>query len=111
MKKPDAHVSHSRSLLAVAAVLVKVPAAHTALTVAHVSPLSSVEYDVPATQAAHWRSAVAEPAAAWPWPTPQVRHAVQVSAAVVLPLTSALKVPDAQGAHVRSLLAVAAAVV
>jgi hypothetical protein len=53
LKKPDAHVSHTRSLLTVAAVLVKEPAAHTALTVAHASPLSSPEYVVPATQAAH----------------------------------------------------------
>jgi hypothetical protein len=53
LNEPDAHVSHSRSLLAVAAVLVKVPAAHTALTVVHAAPLSSLENVVPATQAAH----------------------------------------------------------
>jgi hypothetical protein len=110
LKKPDAHVSHARSLLAVAAVLVKVPAAQTALTVAHASPLASPEYVVPATQAAHWRSVTAEPAADWPWPTPQVAHTAQLSVASVV-LAPALKEPDAQGAHVRSLLAVAAAVV
>jgi hypothetical protein len=80
------------------------------LTAEQTAPLSSPEYVVPATQAAHWRSASAEPAADWPWPMPQVAHAAQLSVASVV-LAPALKEPDAQGAHVRSLLAVAAAVV
>ena len=49
------------SVVVVAAVLVKVPAAHTALTVVHAAPLSSLEYVVPATQAAHALC----PASAW----------------------------------------------
>ena len=77
LKKPEAHVSHTRLLLAVAAVLVKLPAEHTSLTMVHAAPLSSVENDVPATHAAHWRSAVLEPAADCPWPTGHVAHAAQ----------------------------------
>ena len=80
------------------------------VTATHAAPLSTSEYDVPATQAAHWRSATAEPAADWPWPMPQVAHAAQLSVASV-ELTPVLKEPGAQEAHMRSLLAVAAAVV
>ena len=110
LKEPGAHVSHVRSLLALAAVLVKVPAPHAALTGAHASPLSTAENVEPATQPAHWRSADAVPSTARPEPTAHVAHDAQLSVASV-ELVPALNVPGAHAAHVRSLLAVAAAVV
>jgi hypothetical protein len=56
--------------------------------------------------------AVAEPATDKPEPIGHVTHAEQLSSvAVVLVLALALKAPDAQASHSRSLLAVAAAVV
>ena len=61
-------------------------------------------------QAAHWRSAVAEPAADWPWPTGHVAHTEQLSAERVV-LVLALNEPGSHAAHVRSLLPVAATVV
>ena len=54
---------------------------------------------------------MAEPSVARPWPTAHVAHATQLSVAVVLALTLDLNEPAAHGAHVRSLLAVAPAVV
>ena len=110
LKEPGAHASHARSLLALAAVLVKVPAPHAALTGAHASPLSTAEYVEPATQPAHWRSADAVPSTDRPEPTAHVAHAAQLSVASV-ELVPALNVSGAHAAHVRSLLAVAAAVV
>ena len=56
------------------------------LTATHASPLSSLEYDVPATQEAHWRSAIAEPA--WDMPSPAGHMAHAAHGAL---LTSALK--------------------
>jgi hypothetical protein len=44
--------------------LVNVPAAHLALTVAQALPSLAAENATPTSQAAHWRSAVAEPATA-----------------------------------------------
>jgi hypothetical protein len=92
-------------LLAVAAVLVKVPAAQTALTVAHASPLTTAEYVVPATQAAHWRSVVVEPALDMPSPTGHVAHAAHGPLPAV-----ALKVPAGHAEHTRSDVSVGAAV-
>jgi hypothetical protein len=110
LKVPDAQASHSRSLLTVAPLVVKVPGPHGALTTVHASPLFAGENVEPATHPAHWRSAMAEPAADMPWPTAHVAHAAHSSTASVV-LVLALKVPSAQLAHCRSLLAVAAAVV
>ena len=111
LKWPEAHAVHMRSLLAVAAVVVWKPGPHGALTATHTSPLSTGEYVVPTSQAAHWRSAVAVPAADWPWPAGHVAHGVHTSVAVVFALVWSLKWPEAHGAHSRSLLAVAAAMV
>jgi hypothetical protein len=55
--------------------------------------------------AAHWRSVVAEPASDMPKPTAHVVHAVHSASPA-----DAVKVPALQTAHVRSLLAVATAV-
>ena len=106
LKEPGAHASHARSLLALAAVLVKVPGPHGALTGAHASPLSTAENVVPATHAPHWRSASVEPAADWPWPAGHVAHAVHDMRPAL-----AVNVPCAHVAQARSLLTVATAVV
>ena len=47
-----------------------------ARTTWHAASLSSLEKFKPATQAVHARSAVADPIAASPWPSPHVRHNV-----------------------------------
>ena len=107
LKVPSAQLAHCRSLLAVAAAVVWKPAAHGALTSAHAAPSLLAENVAPAVQAAHWRSAVAEPAADMPWLAPHVAHAAQLSLTVVLALALALKEPNAQASHSRSLLEVA----
>jgi hypothetical protein len=111
LKLPWAQTRHTRSLLTVAAVLVNVPAAHLALTTEHAASLLDAENDVPASQAAHWRLAVAEPSTDLPWPAGHVAQAVQVSVIRVPALMLDLKVPDAQASHSRSLLTVAPLVV
>ena len=58
---------------------------------------------MPATQAPHWRLAVALPAAFWPWPAAQVAQVAQAP----LP-EAALNSPLAHAAHVRSELTVGA---
>ena len=99
---PEAQGAHTTSLLAVAAAVVRVPAAHDELTVVHSVPLFSVENVEPGTHAAHWRSAVALPSAARPLPTGHVAQAAHAERP-----TSALKVPSAHAAHTRSLVVVA----
>jgi hypothetical protein len=103
-------VLQSRSLLSVGTACSYSSATHT-VAVTHASSLSTVEKLVPKSHVAHWRSAVMEPATARPEPTAHVRHAAQVSVAVVLALASDLKKPDAHVSHARSLLAVAAVLV
>jgi hypothetical protein len=73
---------------------------------AHGLPSSEVDREVPDVHGVHWRSASAEPASDIPWPTGHVLHGVHVSSP-----TLAVKCPLAQSEHVRSLVAVAAAVV
>jgi hypothetical protein len=48
LKEPSAQVAHVRSALAVAALLMKVPAAHGALTLAHAAPSLAPENVEPA---------------------------------------------------------------
>ena len=110
LNKPGSQAAHERSLLAVAATVVRKPGAHGALTAAHAAPSLAPENVEPTTQAAHWRSAVAEPAADWPAPTAHVVHTVQLSEASVV-LVVALKEPNAHSTHVRPLLAEAATAV
>jgi hypothetical protein len=62
------------------------------------------------THAAHWRSAMAEPSIDKPQPMGHVVHTAQLSVANVL-LATDLNEPSTHGAHVRSLLVVAPAVV
>jgi hypothetical protein len=76
------------------------------VTATHAPPSLALEYVLPDVHAAHWRSATAEPAVVIPWPIGHVDHAVHV-----LRPAEAVKVPGAQSVHVRSLDAVAAAVV
>ena len=99
----------SRSVLALGAFVSYSVPVHC-VTATHALPSLTVEYDVPTTHAAHWRSAVAEPALDWPWPTAHVVHTAQLSVASVV-LVLALNEPPAHAAHCRSLLAVAATVV
>ena len=66
VNEPSAHTAQVRSLVAVASALVYVPGAHALLTNVHVVSPLAVEKLVPTTHAAHWRSAVAEPAATLP---------------------------------------------
>ena len=96
---------HVRSLEVVAAVAWCWPLEHVC-TATHAAPLSTVENVVPSTHAAHSRSDVAEPAVLWPELMAHVAHAAHVDKPAV-----AVKVPLAQAAHVRSMLAVAAVVV
>jgi hypothetical protein len=107
LKAPAAQLAHCRSLLAVAAAVVRNPAAHGALTAVHASPLFAGENVEPATHPAHWRSVVAEPTKDMPWPAVHVAHVEQLSVAVVLVLVLALKESNAQASHSRSLLEVA----
>ena len=60
---------------------------------------------MPTVQAAHWRSAVAEPGADWPWPAGHVAHWVHASLPNV-----ALKVPFTHGEHTRSDMSVKAVI-
>ena len=62
LKVPEAHAAHFKSLLTVAATVVRKPGAHGALTAWHALPSLLDENVEPATHAAHWRSADAEPA-------------------------------------------------
>ena len=80
------------------------------VTATHALPSSTLEYAVPATHAAHLRSAMVEPASDWPLPAGHVAQAVQLSVASVV-LVPALKRPAPHSAHCRSLLALAATVV
>ena len=57
--------SQSRSVLALGAVFSYSVLVHC-VTATHELPSFTLEYSVFTTQAAHWRSAVAEPAADWP---------------------------------------------
>jgi len=91
------HAAHVRSLESVAAAFVYVPAAQGDETALHATVLAPVEYVVPTTQAAHWRSALAVPAADWPWPTGQVAQALHVPRPAL-----AVNVPEAHAVHLRS---------
>lgn len=66
---------------------------------------------MPSVHAVHPRSAVALPATDWPWPAGQVDQAAQLSVAVVLLLTDALNVSEAQAVHALSLEVVPAVLV
>ena len=105
VKVPGAQSAHVRSLDAVAAAVVKLPAAHCALTGTHVLPPSVDVYVTPASHAAHWRSAVAEPGTDTPSPAAHVVHGEHA-----LRPGEAVKVPCAHSVHTRSLVAVAVAV-
>jgi hypothetical protein len=69
-------------------------------------PLSSAEYVWPTVQGEHWRSSMADPACDMPKPAGHVVQALHDIAPAF-----ALKVPASQLAHLRSLVAVAMAVV
>jgi hypothetical protein len=88
-----------------------VPAAHAELTGVHALPPFALENDVPATHAAHVRSAVADPTTSCPWPTGHVCHAAQESKVSVLALSTALNFPSAQFLHTVLLVVVATAIV
>lgn len=99
---PVPHAVQMRSLEAVGAVVYS-PAEQTARTAVQAAFETTALKVVPATQSAHWRSAVAVPPLVWPWPTGHVvDHAVQEDWPAV-----AVNVPLAHAAHVRSLEAVA----
>jgi hypothetical protein len=100
---PEAHAAHTRSDVAVAALLVYRPAGHGLRTAAHAPPLSSPENVEPTAHGVQTRFAVAEPAADMQKPAPHVRHVAHAS----LP-AAALKAPAAHAVHVRSLDSVAA---
>jgi len=100
---PSAHAVHTRSLLAVAPASVNVPAVQLVWAVVQALPLSAAENVEPARQASQTRSAVAEPAVSWPWPAAHVAHGAQE-----LSPATAVKVPLAQSAHVRSFVEVGA---
>jgi hypothetical protein len=106
LKRPAPHSRHCRSLLALAATVVRRPGPHDALTSWHAAPLSTFENVEPAVQPAHWRSADLEPGTNWPWPAGHVAHVAQRIKPAL-----AVNVPVLQLSHVRSLLAVASAVV
>jgi hypothetical protein len=76
---PLTHAAHTRSDEAEGATLRYSPIAHAALTGAHAAPSLVVEKVVPALQAAHTRSAVAEPGAVWPSPGGHLRQLVHAS--------------------------------
>jgi len=76
------------------------------MTVAHSSPLIASENVASCVQAAHWRSAVAEPAADLPWPAGHVAQAVHDDCPAEL-----VNVPEAHAAHTRSDVTVAALLV
>jgi len=59
----------------------------------HAASLSAVLKELPATHAAHWRSAMAVPSVDLPCPMTHVRQAVHV------PAVAPLNVPEAQGVH------------
>jgi len=61
-----------------------------------------LENVAPSAHAAHWRSAVAEPAAVMPWPAGHFDHSVHEGRAALL-----LNVPEVHAAHVRSAAGVA----
>jgi hypothetical protein len=108
----EAHASHSRSLLAVAAVLVNVPAAQAALVGSHTSSLYVSLKVVPsALQATHWRSVTVVPSVVLPSPMPHLDHGVQLSVSVMLVLAFAFQVPSPHSRHTRSVDAVIAACV
>jgi hypothetical protein len=100
---PEAHGAQTTSLLAVAAAVVRVPAAHDELTAVHFAPLFTFENVVPGTHAAHSLSAVAEPCTFVPEPSGQVRHSLQA----LFPADD-LNCPETHMAHVRSAEGVAA---
>ena len=103
---PKAHGAQVRSLLAVATATVYDPAAQGALTVLQASAPAVAENVEPTWHAVHVRSDTAEPTWVNPVPAPHVLHAVHALFPAV-----AVKDPSTQLAHVRSLVAVAAAVV
>jgi hypothetical protein len=110
LKRPAPHSAHCRSLLALAATVVRKPGPHGALTGWHAAPLSTLENVEPAVHAAHPRFVMADPLRNRPWPTGHVSQASQLSVATA-ELELDLYVPDPHGLHCRSLLAVAATVV
>jgi hypothetical protein len=103
LKRPAAQLVHVRSLDVVAALFIKCPAAHGALTSWHSAPSSESE-NVEPVHAAQIRLTVAEPTCDWPNPAGHVRQLAQAK----LP-TPALNFPSAQGVHACSLVIVASA--
>ena len=102
---PLAHAVHTRSDEIVGIALRYLPIAHMALTGMQAAPSLVSEKVVPAAQAAHTRSAVADPAAVWPSPTGHVLQATHASLPAV-----ALKWFAGHGSHARSDEALGAAV-
>ena len=86
----------TRSTDAVGETVSVYPAAQGAVVSLQAAPLSVAEKVAPATHGAHVRSAVAEPAMDWPWPTAHVRQAVHVALPAV-----ALKVSLVHAVHSR----------
>jgi hypothetical protein len=105
VKVPEPQSAHVRSLLVVARAVVNLPAAHGALTQVHAVSPPPEKVD-PSTHTAHCRFSVADPACTTPEPAGQVDQVVQDP----WPAEDAND-PSWHGVHVRSLLAVAAAVV
>jgi hypothetical protein len=93
---PLAQAAHVMSLDAVATAVVCSPLGHAARTCWHALPSVELEKVVVPSHAPHTRSITFEPAAVWPSPAGQVRHAAQAWLPDV-----ALNVPDAHVLHSR----------
>ena len=98
---PKAHAAHTRSDVAVAALLVYCPAGHGLRTAAHAAPLSSPENVEPTAHGLQTRFAVAEPAADMPNPASHLRHILHLP----LPVLE-LNCPIVHVSHTRSVVGV-----
>ena len=103
---PGLQSSHVLSLDAVAAFFKKVPGLQGALILSHAVSLCEAENVDPTSHGAQRRSAMSEPALDMPSPGGHVDQAVHKARPAL-----GVKVPGAHGAQVRSLVAVATAVV
>ena len=97
LKWPSGQLEQTRSLLAVAGLLMSSPAEQSLRTEAHATVPSVAENDTPAAHGVHERSAVAVPTEVMPLPIAHVLHWVQAWAP-----DSALKKPEAHGMQTRS---------
>ena len=82
LKRPAPHSAHCRSLLALAATVVRKPLPHGELTSWHALPSLTIENVEPAMHAEHLRSALLEPASDWPSPGMHVAHLVHAASPV-----------------------------